>query len=144
MWDVGIYLLEKYKKKITTARTLCFISPCHPFRTSEHLCSAYELYKKKKALSLVSITEYPCPPELAVDVNGGWVQRKWSGLIRKDEFPSNYYPNGAITFVDRDIFFKHKHAFSKKTIGYEMSWPDCLDIDYNEDYILAQKIADML
>jgi len=144
MWEVGIYLLEHYKSLIGNPLSLCFISPCHPFRTAKHLLDAYNLFVEKEATSLVSLTKFPCPPELAVEVNNQIIYRKWNGLVRKEEHSTKYFLNGAITFVKTDYFIRNNGVFSSDTIAYEMSWPDCLDIDYKEDFMIAQRLAPII
>lgn len=144
MWDVGVYILNKYLDILSETKDICFLTPCHPFRTEEHIRKAYQLFRKSNATSIVSITQYPFPTELSLDLIDNRVARKWSGPIRRDEHRKKYYPNGAVIIVDRAYFFKHKDVYSSNTIGYEMEWPYCLDIDYEEDFLMALKIAKLI
>ena len=143
MWDVGLYLLEKYSDVVSGVQSLCFLTPCHPFRTGDHIRKAYQFYKESGATSLVSITQYPFPPELSLELIKNRVVRKWSGPARSNEYRKKYYPNGAISIVSRDYFATHQDVYSPNTVGYEVHWPYCLDIDYEEDYVLAQKLTNI-
>ncbi len=140
MIDVGVYLLEKYRSILGTPHVLCFLSPCHPFRTARDIVSAYRLFTSRDALSLISVTRFPFPPELAVQVEHHRVQRNWEGLVRTGDYGRSYYPNGAVSFVKYPYFMTRKSLFSEDTAAYEMEWPHGLDIDYEEDYLLAQRI----
>ena len=141
MWDVGLHLLEKYHSLADAAGTLCFISPCHPFRGPEIIRNAHNLFHSSKADSLISITEFPAPPELAVSLLDGQVKRSWQGPVRKGEYQESYYLNGAITFVKKTFFLKNRDVYSDQTVGYEIDWPYSLDIDYPADLELARKLA---
>lgn len=142
IWDVGMYILRKYNELERGAIDLCFLTPCHPFRNAEHIRESYSLYKTKRALSLVSITQFPAPPELPLELNDMMVSRKWNGPHRGSLFRSKYYPNGAISIVDKLFFLKHKDFYSPETVGYMMEWPYSLDIDEEKDLILAKMIAE--
>ena len=140
MWDVGTYLLEKYSHLIDGIENLCFLSPCHPLKTAKHLREAYTLYKESMALSVVGMTAFPSPPELQLEVVDGNVVRNWDGPTRKGEYTTKYYPNGVSTFVNKDYFLKTKGVYSERTKGYEIEWPHCLDIDYEKNLVLADKL----
>lgn len=141
MWDVGIYLLEKYAKRLKNTKDICFLTPCHPFRRHGHIREAYVLYKSSNATSLISVTELPSPPEFSIEMIDGKIKKDWDGPVRKGDRKKLYYPNGAITFVKKDYFLNKKDIYAQDTAGYLLSWPYSLDIDYAEDLELAKKLA---
>ena len=141
IWEVGVYILEKYSSDFEQTKDLCFITPCHPFRNSKHIREAYELYKSSGADSLVSVTEFPAPIELAVKLDNGKVKRNWPGPVRKGNYEKSFFPNGAITFVKKEFLTRNIDVYSVNTIGYEMGWPYCLDIDHQQDLDLARTLA---
>lgn len=142
MMDVTLNLLHKYDGFFTDVKDIGILSPCSPLRRPEHLIEAYQLYKQHQALSLVSVTEFPCPPELALEFENHKVYRKWKGPAHPGNYKKRYYPNGAITFVDFGYFTKHKEFYSPDTFGYVMSWPACIDIDEQADYEVARMIME--
>jgi CMP-N-acetylneuraminic acid synthetase len=103
---------------------------------------AYQLYKQYQALSLISVTEFPCPPELALDLENQRVRRNWEGPARASNYKKRYYPNGAIVLVNRAFFARNKTFYSDDTLGYVMGWPDCIDIDHPSDYETAKRIIE--
>ena len=91
MMEVMAYLLEKYKSVFRDCKDICLLTPCSPFRKSGHIREAYNLYKQSDGMSLVSLTEFPCPPELALEMEDGWVQRKWEGAARPGGYKKRYF-----------------------------------------------------
>jgi CMP-N,N'-diacetyllegionaminic acid synthase len=134
------YLIQRNKEHWMDVQTLGLLTPCHPMRTHRHIREAYRLYLGSDAEALVSISPFPCPPERALQVMNGYVKRTWTGLVRKEEHPQQYYPNGAITFVDLAYFMYHKDFYPERTVGYLMDWISGLDIDYPDDFLLAEKL----
>ena len=144
MWDVGIYILNEYSDILKDTTELCFLSPSHPFRNSEHIRDAYQLFCESEADSLIGVTPFPSPPELSLEIINNNISRNWGGAVRKGNYKKKYYPNGAITFVKRNDFEKHKNVYLPHTVGYVLDWPYCLDIDYKEDLEKAQIISERL
>ncbi len=144
MMEVLTYLFERYKDIFMDCKNICLLTPCTPLRNSKHICEAYKLYKKSGSMSLVSLTEFPCPPELALEMEDGWVQRKWEGAARPGEYKKRYYPNGCVIFSDYSYFAIHGNFYPPNTVGYLMTWPDCLDIDYEADYNIARMLVDKM
>ncbi len=144
MWDVGAYVIKKHAAVLQEAEAVCFLTPCHPFRNKDHLRQAHQRYQTSKAQALLSVTEFPSPPALALDLTNGRLRRDWSGLVRQAEHHKKYYPNGAITIIDRAYFEACQTPYSDATVGFEMDWPDCLDIDEPKDLALAIKLAPVM
>ena len=144
MLDIMVYLMDKHEATVGSAESLCLLTPCHPFLSAAHVSAAGEMFLESEATSLISVTEYPCPPELSITVQGNAVRRQWDGLVRKGEFSKKYYPNGAISFVRASHFRQHREMYTDKTVAFELPWPYSLDIDYESDYALARKIAECI
>ena len=140
IWDVIRYLEDSFDPIINAAETVTVLTPCHPFRNGCHIKEAFRNYLHMNALTLVCITPLPCPPELALDLEGTRVKRHWKGIVRIGEFPQRYYQNGAITIVNKRFFLETNDFFSTNTFGFIMDWPVCLDIDRMEDFQMAEKL----
>lgn len=141
IWETIAYLSEFYTGVFTPGASVTLITPCHPLRTAIHLREALKLFHDSGALSLVSVTPFPCPPALAVEVDQGRVRRAWSGPARKGEHGQAFYPNGAIYIMDLGHFLTTREIYSENTVAYQMAWPDGLDIDEPKDLELAQRLA---
>ena len=88
------------------------------------------------------MTEFPFPPELALDLENQRVRRNWEDPARPGIHKKRYYPNGAIVLVNRDFFVRNKTFYSDDTLGYVMDWPDCIDIDNPSDYETAKWVIE--
>ena len=100
------------------------------------------MFVENKGNALVSVTEVPFPPELAVDIERQRVCRTWNGPARAANYRKRYYPNGAIIIVNRDYFRKHRIFYPQNTLGFILDWPECIDIDLPKDYELARLIME--
>ena len=143
MWDVVIYILNKYRETSETVDSICLLTPCNPFRAAKHIQASYELFKKN-ATSLISLTEFPAPPELVLQIEDSRVIRNWKGPHRSADHNKKYYPNGAIIIVDRQFIMTHREFYSSNTVGYLMNWPYAIDIDEEQDLKMARVIAEKL
>lgn len=143
-WDVCRHLLETLPEFFEPARAFCLLTPCHPFRNALHVREAVARFRMHKPQALLSVSEYPCPPELALDMEDGRVRRVWSGPARKDRFAKKWHPNGALAIVGLEAFRRHGHVYTEDTLGYELPWPWSLDIDLPADLALAETLAPCL
>lgn len=144
-WEVALYVLKKYAELTNPFQDICLLTPCHPFRQARHIKAAFDHYQESQAISLISITPFPSPPGCRILVNDqGWAERNYSTPLRKAEHDAAYYPNGAITFVQKDFFLRHRDVFSPKTFPFELPWPYSLDIDEQNDLDTARQLADCL
>ncbi len=120
----------------------CFIlTPCSPLRTQEHLRRAWKQYVKSGGTSLLSITKFPSPPELALDMADGLISRNWRGAARKAEHPVQYYLNGALTIINLETFKQENSFFTKRTVGFVMPSHEAVDVDEIEDLEFARCLA---
>ena len=116
--------------------------PTAPFRTENHIDDAVKLFKDSKAETLISVTEVETPPSWMVnkDDNGfiencGFDAETASGNRQGNR--THYVPNGAIYILDYELLKSKSTYYCDKTIGYEMSRNDSIDIDTMEDYEYA-------
>ena len=144
MWRVLEELLPREEEEHGPFGSLIMLSPCHPFRTAKHVREAFEIFVSTRAESLVSLTPFPAPPGLALRIEDGWVRRDWKGLVRSDEHPTAYYPNGAVIIMRLEALRHYGHCYTKHAAAYELPWPYCLDIDETADLELARRLAEGL
>lgn len=114
------------------------LQPTSPLRSKTHLENAIKKFKKNKLkTSLVSVTKKPT----MFFYKNTLVQRKnkffFLNIKKKEDFKFN--ANGAI------YIFKLKNLMTKKPFGknilpFVMSAKDSVDIDYQDDFDLAEKL----
>lgn len=141
--DVIFDILHKSHKIKKSYKYFILLQPTSPLRTTADIDKAIKLFKKKKPLSLISVTK----------INNKFLK---SFLISNENYlkpindkkfpfypsqklPSLFIGNGAIYIVSINYFIKYKNFLPKKTIHYEMSREKSLDIDNIKDIKIAEK-----
>lgn len=118
------------------------LMPTNPFRTSQHIREAHEIFKEKGGLTLVSVVEYEFNPAMAmiIDEDGSLKALYGEKLnwIREDELPKCYHLNGAIFMADYDFFMNKSTFIDSEIIPYEMDFICSIDVDTQEDLRLAE------
>lgn len=99
--DVYIDAIQRLGRKYESEPFMVLL-PTVPFRTSEHIEEAYDLFKEKQAKTLISVVEAEAPASWYLKVNkDGILQSCGYGLEdgtsrNRQENKKNYIPNGAI------------------------------------------------
>ena len=116
--------------------------PTVPFRTEHHIDEAVNLFNESGAETLISVTKVETPPSWMVNkdhrgfiTNCGFDADSASG--NRQGNLEHYVPNGAIYILDYDLLKSKSTYYCDKTIGYEMSRNDSIDIDTMEDFEYA-------
>ena len=96
----------------------------------------------KKYSNLVSISKNKHPIEwsLIKNKNGkiNFLSNKF--LYRRQDSKLLYSPNGSIFVSNVKTFLRNKTFYNKNTYGFEMNTLKSIDIDFEEDFKLAQII----
>lgn len=142
VWQVLNSLLEIDDINLQSTDTITVLTPCHPFRCDKDIIQSNKQVDEKKADSLISISEYPCPPDFALQVKDNYIVKNWPGLARIGDKPISYHPNGAIIILNTQYYIRTREIYSEKTLAYEMQWPWSLDIDYEKDLLIARQLYD--
>lgn len=115
------------------------LQPTSPLRTSDHIDQAIELYKNKKADSVISY----CPEHHPIAWHkyltaAGKIESIFEENIRnrQEERPS-YFPNGAIYIFKREIIEQELYH-THNSFAYIMNRKDSVDIDTIEDFEYAE------
>ncbi len=143
-WEVCRHLIATLPEVFAPAGSFCLLTPCHPFRTAAHLREAVRRYQAADAQSLLTVSPYPCPPELALELQDGYLTRTWDGPVRKERFTPKYHPNGALCILRSKAFAASGSVYTDKTLPHVLPWPWSLDIDDAEDLALARSLAPCL
>lgn len=139
------HALESYKKKENyTPHLLVYLQPTSPLRTSQDISQAIKKLLDKKAGALISV--YPIDKKylkaFVINKKGylaGAVNDKYPFANRQD-LPDLYMPNGAIYIIKTKLFLKYGQLFSPRTLPYEMSFLQSIDIDNPADLMTAEEL----
>ncbi len=138
--DVVLHALEK----LGTPSSFALLQPTSPLRSAEHIREAAQLFSRKDAEALISISrtkpiswhfelseDRRLRKILSGDVDSHWMEPK-----------TTCSPNGAIYIYQTNAFLEHEEFIPSGCVGYEMSAIDSLDVDLLEDFQLVEAIIE--
>lgn len=143
--DIVYDFLKKIKKEISLDNFfIVYLQPTSPLRNSNHIDKAIKLLKKTKADSLMSGCKYSnnVLKSFFVDKHSfiKLLTKKSYLNSNRQNLPNVFKSNGAIYIVKAKNFFLNKKFISNKTIFFEMSKRNSLDIDNKYDFNLFKKL----
>ncbi len=136
----------KAKRKLDVDDVI-LLQPTSPLRKYSDLIDAYKIYKKKKLLSLTSVTKVRENSLGHVKLKKG--KQNWKFLykskkklfIRQDFPKSHYHFNGAFYFCNYNFLKKNKLIVKENiTYLYEISRLNSVDIDFKSDLEIAEAL----
>jgi N-acylneuraminate cytidylyltransferase/CMP-N,N'-diacetyllegionaminic acid synthase len=140
--DVVLHAMKHFEERGIEFDILVLLQPTSPLRKTRHLDAALELFNRKKARAVLSVTEAEHSP--------AWMNRLPADLCMKNfvqlsdreknrQALGKYYRlNGAIYIADWDFLKKSWDWFSSKTFAYVMDRLSSTDIDTLEDFQFAE------
>lgn len=122
---------------------IVLLLPTSPLRTATHIVEALAEFRDFPTChSLISVYEINNQLMKAYVGGGEFLQPlggAHSSYMRRQDLPSLYMPNNAITIFKVDDFLREEKIPRTHEVPYLMSFHDSLDIDTQEDLDLAEK-----
>ena len=122
--------------------TVCMLQPTSPLRTVEDIDGAFESFNKLKANALVSVVEDKHSPYWSFQMENDYLKSVFPlSQINKprQDLPKTFSLNGAI-YIANINFYKEMESFlTSTTIPYIMASNRSIDIDYLEDFEIAER-----
>jgi CMP-N,N'-diacetyllegionaminic acid synthase len=121
---------------------VCLLQPTSPLRTSGDITGAYQILKKNRADSVVSVTETEHSPL--------WCNTLDENLSLKDfispavaktprqQLPKYYRLNGAIYWIKTSLLKNEIALYGKNSYAYIMTQENSIDIDTEIDFKMAE------
>ncbi len=139
------YVVDRYKKMNQNFNEVWVILPCSPLLKPSYLIEASILFNKTKlSSSLMSVTEYPVPVEWAFKKNkNGNLKPLNEGAfkIRSQDLEKKYYDAGMFyIYSEKYILNTEYNGSDSNIIPYVIDKASAIDIDDNEDWIIAEKL----
>ena len=139
------YVVDRYKKMNQNFNEVWVILPCSPLLKSSDLIEASSLFNKNKiSNSLMSVTEYPVPVEWAFkkDDKGNLKPLNEGAFkIRSQDLEKKYYDAGMFyIYSEKHILNTDYNGSDTNIIPYVIDKGSAIDIDDNEDWIIAEKL----
>lgn len=144
-WDVVREVLGRYQEQGIQFDMVTLLQPTSPLRMADDIIGAYELYKEKRASSVVSVCEMEISPLLCNRLQAdnsmeGFISQEIKGRRRQD-FPRYYRLNGSIYMCRVDYSSDARfELYGKGSYAYIMSQEKSVDIDTEYDFFLASQI----
>lgn len=123
------------------------LQPTSPLRNEQHIKEAISIFESqaKEFDTLVSLTKAHKASILIQPVEKDLSLKHFAhdfSNYKRQEF-LEYEPNGAIFISKINTYLERKHFFGKQGIAYIMDKGDSIDIDDEDDFLLAQsKLAE--
>ena len=142
--DVINYCLKQEKSFGYKHDDFALLQPTSPLRTRSDIISSLELFFKKNACSVVSVTKVPHPVEwcniLPTNRNMLNFLKPKNINKRSQDFPENYMLNGAIYIYKTKRFLEEKKIIfnNENSFAFIMPFQRSIDIDSKDDAILAE------
>lgn len=144
--DNYIYTLDRLNKEMNiVADELVVLQPTSPLRLSEDIDAAIDIFYKKQADSVISVTELNHPVQWVQKIieDGtlrNYTNEKTSEKNRQELCPA-YIPNGAVFVLRHSLLKKKCTYYSEKTYPYIMPRERSVDIDSDLDFKLAELLV---
>ena len=138
--DVLLHAFDWYESNQFTAEIVVLLQPTSPFRTSQHIKEAIDLYKPPSDM-LVSVRETKSNPyfNLFEENEDSFLSKsKKSEFTRRQDCPPVYEINGAIYIINVKSLKSKKIASFQNINKYVMSSIDSIDIDTTLDWKIAE------
>lgn len=134
------YVLEEYEKKGRLFDSFCILWATAPLRKPQDIVEAYKLLTPEVE-AVVSVTDYDLPVFCAqrIEENGD-LDPVFPEMLR---LPGNKMPrvvcdNGNLCWVKKEAFWEHRTWLPPKTKGYWIPKHRSVDIDNEDDWMLAE------
>ncbi|GFI08909.1 CMP-N,N'-diacetyllegionaminic acid synthase [Lachnospiraceae bacterium] len=144
-WDTVKEVLSMYEEMGEIFDSVCLLQPTSPLRTKEDILSAYQIFRDKATVAVVSVCETSHTP---LWCNILPKEHSLEGFIRPElnvqrQAAQKYYSlNGAIYIVYVKELEKDVNLYRKGSFAYIMEREKSVDIDTELDFLYAELIAE--
>jgi CMP-N,N'-diacetyllegionaminic acid synthase len=141
--DAVRHTLETLDKKEGLPEYFVLLQPTSPLRNAVHLQECLNSFINSDYASAISVTEMEHHPYKCLLVKNGKLS-PFHNIESLDKprqlLPKAYRQNGAIYALRTKEFLKHNSFFVPPAMPYYMNQQDSIDIDTENDFLLATQI----
>lgn len=138
--DAVMHTLHFFKDSGSSYDIFCLLQPTSPLRTSEDIERSLELFVDNSFRSLVSVNEARSHPVMMrkIDKSGRLLHLvSKNSTVRRQELEKIYEVNGSI-YINLCSEINKGTSFNDNEIPFVMATEHAIDIDTNEDFIIAE------
>lgn len=140
-WDTVKNVLNKYAELGEEFDVVTILQPTSPFRTSEDICNAFQLFCDKDALSVVSVCEVDHSPLLCNTLETDLSLNQFIDMkkvTRRQDMSTFYRINGGIYMLHVKILDDIGELYGVRSYAYIMEKDKSIDIDDEIDFKVAE------
>lgn len=137
--------VERLERGGSRCEAVAQMLPTCPLRMARDVAESYRQFSDSAAPAQISVTRYPGP-------NPWWAAKLGDNFRLEPLFPEAlrsrsqdlaalYCPTGAIWWARAAVLRREKTFYASGVSGWEIPWPRGIDIDTEEDWRLAEKLA---
>lgn len=121
---------------------ICVLLPTSPLRLSSDISAAIELYWRKQAQAVISVTEAKPAEWLQKMDEEGRLQCVVPSkpVDNRQGYARVYSPNGSIYVFDIETLRRTRDYYGPRTFGYPMPPERAVDIDTKADFLAAEAL----
>lgn len=142
-WNVIKEVLTKYKEVGIEFDTFTLLQPTSPLRNYKDIQNAYQLFKKKRAVAVISVCEMEHSPlwsNTLPEDNSLLGFLKSESNEQRQKLETYYRINGAIYIANVRAFFEDINLYREGCFAYIMPVERSIDIDTKLDFKIAEII----
>jgi CMP-N-acetylneuraminic acid synthetase len=147
--DVALHALGALREAGRAFATLVILLPTCPFRSTDDVCRAVDMFRARDGRFLMSVSAYSHTPFAALQLSEeGVLSPYFLEYIgrRSQQMPAAFRANGAVHVLDVAAFEEARSYYAQPLIGYEMPAERSVDIDTEHDlryaeFLLARESA---
>lgn len=141
--EVVLDVIKYYESQEFEFESIILLQPTSPFRTSEHILEAINLFESLNCEMVVSVKETKCNPYFNLfeeNETGNLELAKKGNFTSRQNAPKTYEYNGAIYIFSKETIQSKQFSEFERIKKYEMSEIDSVDLDEPLDWKLAELI----
>lgn len=135
---------KNHKIKINN---IILLQPTSPIRKSSDIKKAHNIFLKEKINSLISVTPAIQSPNEIVKINNknqiSFFIKQEKAYRRQQQKDKAYFIDGSIYIASNKFLKKNNSFFNKNSYPFIINKKYSIDIDYIEDFIVAEKIFNL-
>jgi CMP-N,N'-diacetyllegionaminic acid synthase len=145
--DVALHSLDAWASRGEQFDTLVILLATTPFRTAADIRQSMQRYLESGCDALMSVRRETHSPLTSLILRDGSLtplhpeSLHQTGAKAAGDSPVLVRANGAVTILDIGRFRREREYYIQPLAAYEMPWERSIDIDTQEDYIMAQCVA---
>ncbi|MCI8891546.1 MAG: pseudaminic acid cytidylyltransferase [Eubacterium sp.] len=145
--DVILEVLQSYAQQGKKFDTVCCIYPTAPFVTSEKLRKAVQLMEDRHPAAVIPVVAFSYPPQRCFVLNAQQrAEYKYPqyARTRSQDLEKQYHDAGQFYIYQSETFLQNKGMVTKDILPMILPEAEVQDIDYEEDWKLAEWKYQML